>query len=386
MTIFGVRWEDLRLAELERFLADAGPEPLLWEAKGVEASAGQVRRQVCAFANSHDGGYLIIGASQGDDGTWTLDGVEFPDEPPTWVANVVGNGGVNPYPDGLDTKSLATADGRYVAVVRVPSTPTPPCNAHGTVYERVSGRTIPVREPLRLSDLFARGDEARREAQSTADNAARGMLYAGRDLERYGPKHTQFGLGVAAVGYLPDLASRIFSRAFEGRVLACIGALDHGPSIAGRPRVLATVAQDLRQFVSEGTEPLLGRSWIVRATWHGDIGIFWTMAIESQEIDTIHSTIDGPIRQAWTAADELLGALGAQGARYLQLDVAGGGNFPPNEFDPLFAMDPLRTVVGRGPLTAGVHETVLTSIERELRRAAGQMAYEEVRDGDDDTT
>src|SRR5579862_7950671 len=145
MTIFGPTWDDLDLAALERFLSDAEPEPLLWEAKGVQASAGQVRRQVYGFANSHDGGYLIIGASQGDDRTWTLDGVEFPNEPPTWVANVVGNGGVNPYPDGLDTRSFPTVDGGYVAVVRIPPSPTPPCNAHGAVYERVSGRTISVR-------------------------------------------------------------------------------------------------------------------------------------------------------------------------------------------------------------------------------------------------
>ena len=50
MTIFGVRWEDFGLGDLERFLADAEPEPLLWEAKGIQAKAGEVRRQVCGFA------------------------------------------------------------------------------------------------------------------------------------------------------------------------------------------------------------------------------------------------------------------------------------------------------------------------------------------------
>jgi hypothetical protein len=253
---------------------------------------------VCGFANSHDGGYLIIGASQGDDGCWALDGIEFPDEPPTWVANVVGNGGVNPYPDGLDIKSFPTADGKHVAVVWVPPSPTPPCNAHGTVYERVSGRTISVREPLRLAELFARGDRARREAQTNADAMARYMLIAGRDLEGYSPTHPQFGLGLAAAGYLPGVESRLFSRAFEERVLACIEALEHGPSLAGRPRPRPTVTQDSRQFVSEGTEQLLGRSWIVRATWHGDIGMYWTQAVETTEISSI---IEGPLTQSWTS-------------------------------------------------------------------------------------
>ena len=217
MTIFGVRWDDLGLADLGRFLADAEPEPLLWEAKGIEVRADEVRRQVCGFANSHEGGYLIIGATQARDRSWSLDGVEFPDEPPTWIGNVVGNRGVNPYPDGLDTRTLPTSGGRHVAVVHVPPTPTPPCNAHGTVYERVSGRTISVREPLRLAQLFARGDQARTEAQSKADVAARWMLIEGRELRQYAPTNIQFGLGLAAAGYLANISARLFGEPFEGR-------------------------------------------------------------------------------------------------------------------------------------------------------------------------
>jgi hypothetical protein len=375
MTIFGVPFGNVDLEVLRRFLADAEPEPLLWEAKGVEAKAAEVRRQVCGFANSHEGGYLIIGASQGADGQWLLDGVEFPDEPPAWVANVVGNGGVNPYPDGLDTKPLPTADGKHVAVVLVPSIPTPPCNAHGTVYERVSGRTISVREPLRLAQLFARGDQARRDAQAKADTAARQMLVAGKELRRFGRTHVQFGLGLAAAGYLSDISSRLFSPAFEERVGACLEALDHGPLFGGRPRPVPSVSQDSREWVSEGTDNLLGQSWLVRATWHGGIGIYWTQAIDAARIQSV---AEGPVSQAWTAAEDLLIALGAQGARYLQLAVAGGSfranpevvlrDGRPQEVPP--------TVVGRGPLAPGVERTVLDSIERELRRATGEMAYE----------
>ena len=111
-------------------------------------------------------------------------------------------------------------------MVWVPPTPTPPCNAHGTVYERVSGRTISVRESLRLAQLFARGDEARIEAQAKADAAAKRMLIAGRELRRYAPLNIQFGLGLAAPGYLADISARLFSEAFEGRVFACIDSLD----------------------------------------------------------------------------------------------------------------------------------------------------------------
>src|SRR3954449_9609735 len=61
--------------------------------------------RVCGFANSHEGAYLILGATRASDGRseqkWRLDGVPFPDEPTTWVTNVVGDmeRGVRPRPD-----------------------------------------------------------------------------------------------------------------------------------------------------------------------------------------------------------------------------------------------------------------------------------------------
>ena len=104
---------------------------------------------------------------------WTLDGLAFPSDPTTWISEVVGNGGVNPYPDGLDTRAFRVAGDRLVAVVSIPPVSTPPCNTGGRVYERVSGRTIPVREPLRLAALFERGDQARIAASTRANAAAK---------------------------------------------------------------------------------------------------------------------------------------------------------------------------------------------------------------------
>lgn len=368
-------------------MAAAEPEPLLWEAKGIEAKPSEVRRQVCGFANSHEGGYLIVGATQTRNGSWSLDGVEFPDEPPTWIANVVGNSGVNPYPDELDTRPLATTSGRYVAVVWVPPSPTPPCNAHGTVYERVSGRTITVREPLRLAQLFARGDQARRDARTKADEVAKAMLVAGRRTNRYAPGHIQFGLGLAAAGYEGDVSSRLFSRPFEERAYAAIDRLDIGPRPPGWFQIEPTVGQDAREFLMEGDAGVIGRSWIVRATWHGAVGLYWTQAIDtSARIDSI---VEGPVSEAWTAAEDLLVGLGAQGGRYLQVAIAGGG-FRPNPTMVISnvpqAGEVPPTVVGRGPLSGSVDGTILASIERELRRADGEMAYEEARDDDDDSS
>jgi hypothetical protein len=76
MTIFGPSWAQLQLPDVEAFLQDAPSEPLEWEAKG-DFDPNSIRRQVCGFANSHNGGYLILGAQRRGD-SWTLDGVGFP--------------------------------------------------------------------------------------------------------------------------------------------------------------------------------------------------------------------------------------------------------------------------------------------------------------------
>ena len=117
-----------------RLLQEAEAEPLLWEAKGQRLDKHDIRKNVCAFANGNDAGYLILGAEQGKDG-WSLPGWEFPDEPPTWVSSVVGDG-VVPIPR-IDVRPLpGESDNRRVAVVEVLPIATPPCFSRGTIYER----------------------------------------------------------------------------------------------------------------------------------------------------------------------------------------------------------------------------------------------------------
>jgi hypothetical protein len=365
MTVFGVLWKDLRLEHIERFLAEAGPEPLLWEAKGITPDKGEIRRQVCGFANSHDGGYLIIGANELG-GTWRLDGAVFPNEPRSWISSVIGDGGVTPYPDGLDIKAWSVDDARHVTAVWIPPTPTPPCNTHGTVYERVSGRTISVREPLRLATLFERGDAARRAAERKAHEEAGSILGSGNRVRHYTPDRPQFGLGLAAAGYAHDIGSRLFSTGFERLVIAAIDTLDHGPHVAGGPTLRPTVSQDSRLFESEGRDDRLGWSWVVRITWHGAVGVYWVPGVDRADIRSI---VEGPIREAWAVAEQILGGLAPQGPRYLQLALAGD-RFPHH------AAGVVPTIVGRGPVGASVEESLLASVEREMRRATGEMAYE----------
>ena len=198
-----------------------------------------MRRQVCGFANSHDGGYLILGAedvsAKAQPARWVCEGMRFPDEPITWVTNVVGalEGGVRPQPD-FDVKAWSTPAG-HVAVVNVRPTSTPPCIANGTVYERRPGKTDPVRDPLRLAALYARGDEARRSAGAGADLAAQtviDMLHGDAGVfrtlwvpvieepaeevdEAVPTGHISFAVGLATTGNPPNIAGRLFQRDFS---------------------------------------------------------------------------------------------------------------------------------------------------------------------------
>lgn len=206
----GKRLHELGLDDVRSLLDDTQAEPLHWEAKGVELKPGEVRKQICGYANSHDGGYLILG-TRVSGGKWVIDGFLFPDnDPPAWIANVAR--GVQPYPEGLDTRSIPVSSDQMVAVVWIPPTPTPPCNAHGTVYERVSGKTESVREALRLAQLFDRGDGARKRADASASQIAQEavLAFGGRNYGEWADR-VLFGVGLAATGYEPDIGSRLFT-------------------------------------------------------------------------------------------------------------------------------------------------------------------------------
>jgi hypothetical protein len=377
VTIFGVSWNALDLEHVKRFLRDAGPEPLLWEAKGTEIKPGEIREQVCGFANSHDGGYLVLGAEQREDASWALLGVEFPADPTTWVSDIVGHGGVSPYPEGLDTRAWPVADNRHVAVVWIPPTPTPPCNTRGTVYERVSGKTISVREPLRLAALFQRGDQAAELARTTADRGARWALSRLKGGFEWDGRHIQFGLGYAAAGYRPDLRTRLFTRHLEDQARSVIATVLNEDTISGVLEEPPAVGQGFRRFEVRASHRM-GEWWSIELSWMGGISIGWRSAVNNTRVDLV---VDGPLRRAYIAAVQFGEALGTQGSRYLRVAVAGA-MFPPNPpDDPVAeALRPLGPapgpVISRGPLVGDEHALDLAGVGRELNRAVGWMEYE----------
>lgn len=112
-----------------------------------------------------------------------------------------------------------------------------------------------------------------------------------------------------------------------------------------------------------------GYSWIVHATWDGALGICWASGVGRSSPQAI---VRDALQPAWNAADALLGGLGSQGLRYLHLLVNQGAYVHgPDYFEAM-----RRGPVERGPLRAGVDPDVLASIERELWRSGGSMAYE----------
>jgi hypothetical protein len=373
VTLFGVPWSELSLERLASYLDDAEDEPLLWEAKATQLSAHAVRKEVGAFGNSHDGGYLILGAEQGE--AWELTGCEFPTEPQVWISQAIHDG-IRPAPP-FDVRAFSV-DERHVAVVRVEPTSVPPCIVRGTVYERIPGAAIPVKAPERLAELFRRGDTAREQAEKGARRAARRLMIDGQGrgdpLSRGGEDghDLQLAVALAPTGMLPDVSSRLFTRHFEEALSDAVLALDAGPRLPTAAAPDASWSQDALA-VELNAVGNVRTHWRVQAGWDGVVGLYHL--IDATGVIN-ESVIEHVIRVAWDAGVDLLRRLGATGPMYVAV-IAAGGPFPPNM--PNIVGPASRFLeLGRGPVALdedpGAH---LESIVRELRRSLGEHPYED---------
>ncbi|MGH3040868.1 MAG: AlbA family DNA-binding domain-containing protein [Gaiellaceae bacterium] len=367
MSLLGPPLHELAIEDVERFLADAEGEPLLWEAKGTKLNKGAVRKAIGAFANGLETAYLILGAEETVDG-WALSGFEFPDDPPAWVSAVVHDN-LRPAPR-VDVHTLAVGNGRSVAIVEVPPIATPPCVNQGSVFERVSGRTIPVEDPMRLAELYRRGQRARDGALGNSVAAAEHMI----GERAFRPSRARFALAVSLAGHPPDIASRLFSHAYEESMTEIVGAqlVPRGPALPPgfAPTVTPTFGQSLRQLIIQDDHSAPSpQGWDVRVIWNGTAVIQYLTDAGTAFIDHLAR---GEVTEAWRAAYALVAGLGGYGPAYMELRLDGGQAIPAAG-----GGGPLQVSLGRGPLDGPAEDADFASVERELRRARGEAIYEE---------
>lgn len=369
-TIFGPELERVTLKDIQAYLDDADDEPLIWEAKGTALDKGVIRAQVCGFANGEEAGYLILGASKEGD-AWVCRGVGFPEvEPTIWLTNVITDDhrGVRPRPEIAFSRALPSVDG-HVVVVRVAPSSTPPCLANGTVYERLPGKTVPVRDPQRLAALYTKGEQARLAARSNVDRATAGVFdeLLAREAQELvqGSEDTWFdapryALGIGATGNPPSIARRLFQNSMAEDLWSELGASEPGMPPGFGPQVDpvswfqdSLIWRAVKRYPVEATT-------ILRVSWEGVVtfGRVYTPGVLRVE------SIGREVQSAWERADAILGErLLAYGDIYLMLIVGG------HRLGGRRGVD--RVVMRRGPLMPGVHAEEVAGLGRELSRAVG---------------
>jgi hypothetical protein len=384
VTIFGVPWDDLALEHVKAFLDDADDEPYLWEAKGggERLASRTVRKAVCGFANSR-GGWLIVGADREEDRTWTLNGVDAKsgfgrEEPRTWFDSVIRDG-MSPVPDH-DTKDWWIPTQKIVAVVRVEPIAEPPCiTRDGIVWQRVSGRTIPVTDPLVLARLTLEGERARDAAQAKAERALEAFGIG--DLPR---THCALllGLSIAPVGTPRDISANLFTPQLEAKLKEIVGGLAVQPLFVDHDFADRTGMAQTRHrqdaIIASTPQDDRWQSWELRASWDGSVSVL-LRAIPGREsqLVMVDDTFSEAIRPMADAVVEVAQAIGGYGRAHVVLRASA------RQFE-LFYDGKTRAIPGPGTFLpiqrwtdeVAIDDDLLASVKRELLRATGIAAYE----------
>jgi hypothetical protein len=375
-SIFRVAWSDLTLPDVAAFFETAGDEGLTWEAKGTERPhPDSVRKQVSAFGNSI-GGYLIIGAVRRQDGGWAIPGVAFPDEEPqAWVSHVIRENGVRPVPK-FDVKSWATEEGS-VAVVQVEPVAAPPCiTRSGEVFERVSGESPRVTDPIVLARLFERGSGAEKRAEGAALRQADYAALA----DPGEPPFLIVGVSVARIGQPDDIGRRVFSERFAESQRETVRGLPREPLFffAGEATYRNAVTQDsVIATMSNG-----GRHrWEARVSWDGSVLVLYTASpgedfeARSGIAEVVRHVVSPGARAAVGLADHLDGygrahvVVRAYGRGFTFITPEGRGF----ESRGPEGMRPIQRWTGDDGV---ITDAVLASIQREWMRAGGVEVWE----------
>lgn len=378
LDLFGAAWQDLCLSDVQAFMADAPAEGLLWEAKGTELRKDSLRSHACAFANSAQGGFLILGASEKKGRhvdpaqRWNFEGFEFPgdDGPTTWITQVLRDA-LRPVP-AIDVRVFDVSEGRHVAVVWVPPVDVPPCLYDGTVLERVPGSSVTVKDPQRLQDLYLAGQRAHERASSAAYGTAK-MLFGDAKLEGLGVDRQEssagFSLAVCPLTRAGNPDTEIHRVRFAQEFAAHAGPL----LVEGQQ---ASRAPDLGQ--TQESVSWVGRSWTGRFEWRGvavrdgSVGLAYRRFAEAAE----PAVLAEPICRAWETAHAVAERLDGKGDHYMVL-LLGGEPYTSGIMTLGPSVNAL--VVRRGPVLVPAREgsEQAQHLLREVTRCAGrEFAWE----------
>ncbi len=166
-------------------------------------------------------------------------------------------------------------------------------------------------------------------------------------------------LGFASVAGPTDRTARLFAPTFRDEFLAATHRMRPDAVISVGEHTSVEQSRLLGFHVAPG-----GDAWGISADWNGGVGLV-------RAVDEITGELSWPvrlIRAAWTEAVTLADALGRYGPARLHVTVTVPHR-PRNR--GYFIVRIQRPTEVRPPT-----ESELMSVERELRRAAGEAAWE----------
>jgi hypothetical protein len=233
---------------------------------------------------------------------------------------------------------------------------------NGTVFERVPGKTMTVRDPLRLAALFARGDNARREAELRANRAALALHESNWDGYGTKAKIVHSTVAVGPTGRAGNVTRLLFRHEFAEHLSACIiAALGKGD--ISRAEILWSQSALTCRFTTTGGHSKM----VARVSWDGTAAVHLELDPAFVSVDSLGQDWVTP---AWRLADELVSHLGGYGDFFLVM-LFYGGPFRPYAPRP---KHPVR--VQRGPFAPGVGIDDAADVEREIVRTLGKAAPE----------
>ena len=388
--------DEVQLDHVREFLADAGEEGVTWEAKADDDEErtrpegeqpgrlrkNTIRKAVSGLANQI-GGYLVIGARWDKDAQrWHLPGVLIDaSEPELWLQTVIDSG-TAPAPR-CRIKSWSLDRDRTVALVEVEPVAQPPCmTSQGHVYERVSGETRRVTDPVHLDGLFRRGREARAESERRAVGAANDLAGA-LDL---GGIHAAVALAIAPIGRdTDDISSRLFTPGFGKHLEEALSELlprADSPEQTYPSMSQAGITAQAMFYESLGPDepfdtPLYERSvrkvWAALGRWDGTVAA--GASFNAEELGYV-SMFDELIAPAWTALVPLVARLGGFGPARLVIVIVGAGGADEYVGSGLLAQVEGSVLVQRDIDLEPPSTDQIGSIQREVQRSAGILTYE----------